>query len=322
MKALVRDRYGTPDVLEVRDVDTPAPGEGEVLVRVHASSLNTADLDYLRGVPRVVRLGTGLLRPRNGRLGFDVAGTVEAVGQHVTRLRPGDEVWADLSMGGPGAFAEWVCAPQDVFSLKPAGATFEEAATMPHSAVLALQGLHHGRLIRPGHRVVINGAGGCVGPFAVQIAKSLGAEVTAVDDAGKLEMLRTIGADHVIDYTIEDFTRNGQRYDHILDIAGRRSVMGYRRSLTPTGTYVMIAHSLMRFFGAALLGALLSMRGKRMGIFMWQPNKKEDLEYLAGLLVTGELRPRIDRSYQLLEVPEALRYLDLGQTRGKIVITV
>jgi NADPH:quinone reductase-like Zn-dependent oxidoreductase len=323
MKAIVRDKYGSPDVLELKEIDKPVPGDDEVLVRVQAASVNTADLDHLRGVPYVARLGTGLREPRNRGVGLDVAGRVEAIGENVTRLQLGDEVWADLFGFGHGAFAEYVCAPQRAFALMPAGVTFEEAATVPHSAVLALQGLRGKGQIQPGQRVLINGAGGCVGPFAVQIAKAFGAEVTGVDHTGKLDMLNSIGADHVIDYTREDFTKNGQRYDLILDIAAQRSILHYRRSLGPRGSYVLVARSLAGFFQAMLVGVWISMTGsKKMGIFMWNPNKREDLEYLKGLLEAGRIMPLIDRRYELSEVPEALRYVGEGHARGKVVIIV
>lgn len=323
MKAIVRDRYGSPDDLGFEDIVKPVPAEGEVLVRVKASSVNMADLDYLRGFPFAARIGMGLRKPRNKLLGFDVAGRVEAIGKNVTQLQPGDEVWADLSGSRYGAFAEYVCAGEDVFRLKPAGLTFEEAATVPHSAVLALQGLRGKREIQPGHKVLINGAGGCVGPFAVQIAKSFGAEVTGVDNTGKLDMMRSIGADHVIDYTSEDFIRNGQRYDMILDIAATHSILDYRRALNPRGSYVVIANSLTRFFQAFFIGAWISALGKkRMGIFVWHSNRRDDLEFLTGLLESGKVNPLIDRCFELSDVPDALRYVQEGKARGKVVITV
>jgi len=323
MKAIVQDRYGGPDVLELREVDKPEPGDGEVLVRVRAASVNTADLDHLRGRSLVERLATGLPRPRNAIPGLDVAGEVVAVGADVAELEPGDRVWADLTGAGFGAFAEYVCAAERVFAPMPAGSTFEEAATVPHSAVLAFQGLLGKGPIRYREMVLINGAGGCVGPFAVQIAKSFGAEVTGVDHSGKLEMIRSLGADHVIDHTRDDFTKNGRRYDLILDIAARGSVLRYRRSLAPGGRYVLVAHSLAGFFQALLLGGLISAVGdKRMGIFMWNPSKREDLDLLRGLLDSGKVKPLIDRRYELSEVPEALRYVEHGEARGKVVITI
>ena len=226
MRAIVRDRYGPPSVLELRDVDQPKVGDDTVLVRVRASSLNSSDLEYLYGRPLIVRLGTGLRRPARRGMGVDVAGRVEAVGRNVTQLRPGDEVFGDMTQHGLGAFAEYVCAPAKAFALKPATMGFEEAATIPQSAVIALQGLQHQRQIRPGDRVLINGAGGSVGPFAIQIAKSHGAEVTGVDSTAKLDLLRSVGADHAIDYTRDDFLSAGQRYDLVLDLVARRSMTG------------------------------------------------------------------------------------------------
>jgi NADPH:quinone reductase-like Zn-dependent oxidoreductase len=323
MKAIVRDVYGSPDVLELKEVDQPVPGESDVLVRVHATSVNRADLDFLRGFPFASRFGIGLLKPKNRALGLDVAGTVEAVGGAVTRFRPGDEVWADLAACGFGAFAEFARIPERVLAPKPAGLTFEEAATVPHSAVMALQALRSRRQIEPGQRVMINGAGGCVGPFAVQIAKAFGAEVTAVDHTCKLDMLLSIGADHVIDFTRQDVVKNGQRYDLILDIASQRSVLRFRRSLSPQGTYVIIPNSVSRFFEAVFVGSLASLASKkRMGTFMWKPSNREDLDFLRGLFEAGTIRPFIDRRYALSETPQALRYLDEGCPQGKVVIAV
>lgn len=323
MKAIVQESYGPPHILELRDVDMPEPEDGEVLVKVHAASVNTADLDHLRGRSLAERVAIGFSKPRNSIPGLDVAGEVVAIGEQVTRLQPGDHVWADLSVSGFGAFAQYVCAPEKVFAPKPSSLGFEEAATVPHSGILAWQGLTGKGPIRPGDRVLVNGAGGCVGPFAVQIAKSFGADVTAVDHAGKLDLLRSLGADHVIDYTREDFSKNGQRYDLILDIAATRSVLHFRRSLAPGGRYVLVARSLGGFFQAALLGGLISIGGsKRMGVFMWSPGKREDLDSLRRLLDAGRIRPLIDRCYGLSQVAEALRYVEEGRARGKVVIKV
>ena len=323
MKAIVQESFGSPDVLELREIDRPVPGHREVLVKVRAASVNTADLDHLRGRSIAERLAIGFRKPRHGVPGLDVAGEVVATGEYVTLLQPGDQVWADLSVAGFGAFAEYVCAAEKVFTPKPPTLTFEEAATVPHSAILALQGLTGKGPIQPGQKVLINGAGGCVGPFAVQIAKSFGAEVTGVDHTGKLDMLTSIGADHVIDYTNQDFTENGRRYDLILDIAAQRSVLHYRRSLAPRGRYVLIARSMGGFFQATLIGGLITMAGgKRMGIFMWNPNNPADLEILSALYQEGTIKPFVDRSYRLSEVPDALRYVEEGHARGKVVITV
>jgi NADPH:quinone reductase-like Zn-dependent oxidoreductase len=323
MKAIVRDEYGPPETLRLEEVDRPVPADDQVLVRVRGTSLNTADLDYLKGYPKVVRLMSGLGKPRDRLLGLDVAGTIESIGDDVSEFSSGDRVWGDLSAYRYGAFAEYVVAPARVFSPIPAGLDFERAAAMPHSAVLALQGLLGKGPVRAGEKVLIVGAGGCVGPFAVQIARNFGAEVTAVDHTGKVDMLRSIGADHVIDYTLEDVVRNGETYDLILDIAARRSFLAYRRSLAPNGRYVQIAHSLTGFFAALVLGGLVSLMGsKRLGIFMWRPSRREDLEFLGRLVLDGKLEPLIDRRYPLAEVPEALSYQAGGRAQGKVVITV
>ncbi|HJQ77488.1 MAG TPA: NAD(P)-dependent alcohol dehydrogenase [Acidimicrobiia bacterium] len=323
MKAVVRDRYGGDEVLRLEDIERPAPGYDEVLVRVDATSINTADIDQLRGIPPIARLGTGLVRPRWRVPGLDVAGTVEEVGRSVTGLRRGDEVWADMFANGLGAYAEYVRGPATAFVPRPSGISAVDAATVPHSAVLALQALGRRRRLRAGMHVLVNGAGGCVGPFAIQIAKTLGAEVTGVDHGGKLEMIRSLGADHVIDYTSEDVTKNGIRYDFILDIAANRSVFSYRRSLRDGGVHVLVARNLSGFFGAALVGGLISViGGKRMGVFMWEPNKRADLDFLGELITTERLKPLIDRTYPLTAVPEAIRHQADGLARGKLVITM
>jgi NADPH:quinone reductase-like Zn-dependent oxidoreductase len=251
-----------------------------------------------------------------------MAGRVETVGRKVSRFRPGDEVWADLFGSGSGAFAEYVCAREGVFHPKSAELTFEQAATLPHSGLLALQGLDGRGRVRPGERVLINGAGGCVGPFAIQLAKAFGAEVSAVDHTEKLDLLVSLGADHVIDYTREDFTKSGRRYDLILDIAATRSVFAYRRSLKEGGRYVLVARTLAGFFSAALFGALISMGGtKEMGVFKWVPNKREDLDYLGEAVADGKVDAVVDRTYDLAEVPDGIRHLQAGRARGKLMVT-
>ena len=324
LKEIVRSEYGSPDVLQLREVAKPAPQDSEVLVRVHASSVNMADVDYLLGRPKIARLGTGMRRPKNSGLGLDVAGEVEAVGENVERFQVGEEVFGDMTEYGFGAFAEYVCAPEDAFAPMPAGMTFEEAATVPQAAVMALQGLRgRRRMIRPGDKVLINGAGGNVGPFAVQVAKSFGAEVTGVDSTSKLDMLRSIGADHVIDYTEEDYTKIGQRYDWILDIAPYRSIFASKRALRPKGVYVMVPGSMGGLVQGIVLGLLISMASRRkIGMLMWKPFKKDDVAFLKELLEAGKVTPVIDGSYSLKEVPEALRYQEQGRTRGKIVISM
>jgi NADPH:quinone reductase-like Zn-dependent oxidoreductase len=324
MKAFVRDRYGSPDVMQLRDVAKPTVGDDGVLVRVHAASLNQADLDYLYGRPLLTKMGSGLRRPRVPGLGLDAAGEVEAVGSRVTAFKPGDRVFADLSEFGQGAFAEYAAAPERAWALMPPGMTFEEAATVPQSAILALQGFRSGRGIRPGDSVLINGASGNVGPWAVQIAKSFGAHVTGVASTAKLDLVAERGADHVIDYTREDYTRGGQRYDWILDIAGNRSLFENRRALKRGGTYVMIGGSTKRILAALLIGPLISVAGgRRLGLNMWwKPFQKDDVALLKQLIAAREITPLIDRTYPLDQVPDALRYLESGQARGKVVITV
>jgi len=333
MKAIVCTEYGPPDVLELKEVEKPTPKEDEALVRVHATSLNAADFEMLRGTWSA-RFG-GLLKPGHKILGSDIAGRIEAVGRNVKQFQPGDEVFGDLSACGFGAFAEYVCVPENALRLKPASMTFEEAAAVPSAGVVALQNLRgvgssslsfllsdKGH-IQSGQKVLINGAGGGVGTFAVQIAKSFGAEVTGVDSTRKLDMLRSIGADHVIDYTQEDFTKSGQRYDFILDVVASRSIFDYKRALSPKGIYVMVGGSLAAILQGFLLGPLISMTGsKKMGSMMWKPNNQEDLAILEELFAAGKVAPVIDRRYPLSEVPEALRYLEEGHAKGKVVITV
>jgi NADPH:quinone reductase-like Zn-dependent oxidoreductase len=323
MKAIVYSRYGPPDVLELKEIARPTPKENEVLVKVLAASVNSWDWDLLRGTPFANRLMFGIVKPKIGILGCDIAGQVEAVGRNVKQFQPGDEVFGDISGCGWGGFAEYVCARENVLALKLASMTFEEAAAVPQAAVLALQGLRDKGKIQPGQKVLINGAGGGAGTFGVQIAKSFGAEVTGVDSASKLDMLRSIGADHVIDYTQEDFTKNGQVYDLILDVVTHRSIFDYKRALSPMGIYVMLGGgSWARVFQTMFLGPLISMTGsKKMGLLMHKPNKK-DLNYMNGLFEAGKVKPVIDRLYPLSEVAEALRYFGEGHVKGKVVITV
>ena len=323
MKAVVLNNYGSPDYLELIEVDIPNPRDNEVLVNVHASSVNSWDGDILKGIPFVNRLEFGLKKPKPKIMGCDIAGTVEKVGKKVTRLHTGDEVFGDISGCGWGGFAEYVCVPEKILALKPEGMTFEEAAAVPHTGVLALQGLRDKGKIQKGKKVLINGAGGGAGTFAVQIAKSFGAEVTGVDSRKKLEMLRSIGADHVIDYEQEDFTKNGPVYDLILDVVTYRSIYEYRRALSPGGIYVMLGGgSYSRVFQCMVLGPLISMTGSRkMGILMHKPNKK-DLNILTEFFEAGKIAPVIDKRYTLAEVTEAFRYYGEGLALGKIVITV
>lgn len=320
MLAVVGDRYGSSDVLRIDEVARPVPGSGEILVRVHASSVNTADLDNLRGRPLMVRVVTGLRRPRKQVLGLDMAGVVDEVGPDVASTSVGDRVWADLYPTRAGAFSEYACVPEKAVRPLPAGLSFEDAATVPHSGLLAIQALKYCK-VRPGDRVLINGGGGCVGPFAIQIARALGAEVTGVDHTDKLDLMRSVGADHVVDYTTEDVTRSGLRYDVVVDIAATRWVVSFRRCLTESGVYVQIARTLGGFFSAAVLGALIG-GGRRMGTFMWVPNQAEDMSRIADLILSGAVKPAIDRVFPLAEAPKAVCYQESGHARGKVVITV
>ncbi|MCJ7458880.1 MAG: NAD(P)-dependent alcohol dehydrogenase [candidate division Zixibacteria bacterium] len=323
MKAIVYTKYGPPDVLELKEEEKPTPKEDEVLVKVHAASVNAGDWHILRGKPLLIRLmGFGLLKPKNKILGSDIAGRVEAVGRNVKQFQPDDEVFGNISDCGWGGFAEYVCARENALALKPANISFEEAAAVPMAAITALQGLRDKGQIQPGQKVLINGASGGVGTFAVQIAKSFGAEVTGVCSTRNLDMVRSIGADQVIDYTREDFTQSGQRYDLILAANGYHSISDYKRALSPKGTYVMTGGSLAQMFQAMLLGPWISMTGsKKMGSLMSKPNQK-DLVFMKELLKAGKVKPVIDRRYTLSEVPEALRYLEEEHARGKIIITL
>ena len=322
MKAIVYTKYGSPDVLQLKEVEKPTPEDNEVLIKVHAASVNDWDWGLLRGKPFVNRLLFGLLKPRIKILGCDVAGRVEAVGGNVKQFQPGDEVFGDIGLYGNGAFAEYVSVPEDALALKPVSMTFEEAAAVPAAALAALQGLRDQGQIQPGQKVLINGASGGVGTFAVQIAKSFGAEVTGVCSTRKMDMVRSIGAEEIIDYTQEDFTQKEQRYDLILAVGGYRSIFDYKRALSPEGIYVCIGGSLAQYSQALLLGPLISITGsKKLGSMYGNPNQK-DYGFLIELFEAGKVVPVIDRRYPLSEVPEALRYLEGGHARGKVVITV
>ena len=320
MKAIVFTKYGSPDFLELKEVEKPTPKENEVLIKVHASSINDWDWGLLRGKPFANRVMFGLLKPKK-ILGCDIAGQVEAIGKNVKQFQPGDNVFGDISGGNWGGFAEYACARENEIALKPVSMSFEEAAAIPQAGALALQSVYDKAQIQSGQKVLINGAGGGAGTFAVQIAKSLGAEVTGVDSTRKLNMMRSIGADHVIDYTQEDFTKNGQRYDLIIDNAAHHSIFDYKRALSPKGIYVMLGGSTARIFQIMFLGPLISMTGsKKLGILMLKPNK--DLAFMKELFETGKVKPVIDRRYPLSEVAEALRYFGEGLAQGKVVITL
>ena len=326
MKAVVYTNYGSPDVLEIRDVKKPVPNDDQILIKVRAAAVNPLDWHFMEGTPYIMRLmGTGLRKPKIPRLGVDVAGQVEAVGKNVTQFKPGDEVFG----GKTGAFAEYVCARADrAVVLKPASLTFEQAASIPIAAITALQGLRDKGHVQPGQKVLINGASGGVGTFAVQIAKSLGAEVTGVCSTRNLELVRSLGADHVIDYTKEDFTKSDERYDVILDNVGTQPLSGFRHALKPKGICVMIGGGgpndggligpLARPIKALLLSPFIS---QKMGMFMADLTK-EDLTILGDLMQSGKVKPVIDRTYPLSQIAEAMRYLEAGHARGKVIITI
>ena len=324
MKAIVQRAYGTPDVLSLEEVPIPVPGERDVLVRVRASSVNRADYERLTGTPALYRAFMGIRRPRSPWLGEDAAGEVEAVGAGVTRFKPGDRVYADLLYHGNAAFAEFACAPEKAWREIPEGVDFERAATLPASAVLALQGLGGREGIRAGQKVLIIGASGSVGVFAVQLAKAAGAEVTGVSSTAKIDFVRAIGADHVIDYRREDYTRGEARYDRILDALAMRSVLAVRRLLAPNGIYrAHGARSSGGLLQVAVVGPLLSVgRKRRMGLVIGRPNDAADMATVGELVQLGTLVPVIDRRYTLAEVPEALRYFASGAARGKLLITM
>jgi len=321
MKAFVFTKYGPPDVLELREVRTPTPKDDELLIRVHAASVNDWDWGLVRGKPFFIRLMSGLPKPKITIPGVDVAGRVEAVGGSVKRFQPGDDVYGDMSECGFGGFAEYVCANENALTLKPASMTFIEAAAIPHAAMLAVQGLCDIGQIQPGQKVLINGAGGGVGVFGVQIAKLIGVDVTGVDSLGKLDMMRSMGFDQVIDYAQEDFTKNGQRYDLILDAKTNRSTFDYVRALSPNGTYVTVGGSMVRLLQALFLGPWISKFNKKnIRIVALKPNK--DLDYINELFEAGKVKSVIDGPYKFSEVPEALRHFGEGKHKGKVVIAV
>ena len=309
----------------MRDVERPTPPEGQVLVRVKAASVNRADLDGLKPRPGFVRLFMGIRAPRSHGVGVDVAGIVEEIGTGVTRLKPGDAVMGDMFIGGQGSFAEYVRAPERAFQPIPPGMSFEEASTLPHSAILALQGLRRrDRTIKPGDAVLIDGASGNVGPFAVQIAKAMGAEVTGVASTDKLDLVRSIGADHVIDYTKMDYTMGSERYDWILDTDTHHFVAHARRALKPNGLYVTLGGETGDLIGGMVVGPLLSRFSDRWSGLMlwWKPMHQPDVDRLKELIAAGKVRPVIDRTYPLSQVVEALRHVEDGRARGKVVITM
>jgi NADPH:quinone reductase-like Zn-dependent oxidoreductase len=322
MKAIVYTKYGPPDVLHLKEVKKPALNEDQVLVKVHAASINAGDWHFLTADPFPMRLVSGLLKPKNTILGTDIAGCVEAVGRNVKQFRPGDAVFGDIFGLGSGSFAEYVSVPESALALKPSNVSFEEAAAVPVAAVTALQGLRDQGHIQPGQKVLINGASGGVGTFAVQIAKAFGAEVTALCSTRNLEMARSIGADHVIDYTKEDFTQNGRQYDLILAVNGYQPLSAYQRALTPRGIYVFVGGSPAQTFQSLFLGPLMSKSdGRKMTSCMKKTNQK-DLLFIKALMEGGKIRPVIDECYPLSKTAEAFRYFEKGHARGKVVITI
>jgi len=321
MKAIVCTNYGPPDILQLKEVPKPTPGDDEVLVKVYATAVTFSNLALVSGKPFVARLtGLGLLKPKIRIPGSDIAGRIEAVGRNVKKFVPGDEVFGDLSGCGRGGLAEYVCAPEHALAQKPANISFEEAAAVPEAALVALQALRDTGQIQKGQKVLIYGASGGIGTFAVQIARYFGAEVTGVCSTGNIEMVRFLGADHVIDYTKEDFTKTGQRYDLILAAAGYRSIFDYKRVLSPRGIYVATGGAMAQIFQGILLGPLLSTGGKKMGSMLVEPNK--DLGFMKELIEAGRVKPVLDRCYPFHETAEAFRYYAEGHARGKVVITV
>jgi NADPH:quinone reductase-like Zn-dependent oxidoreductase len=325
MKAAVRDTYGSIDVVQLVEIEQPVPADDGVLVRVRAASVNRGDLDSLGPKPAFARLFMGVTRPKERRLGLDVAGVVEAVGPSATRFTVGDAVFADLFSFGSGSFAEYVSAPERAFLPIPPGMSFEVAATLPHAAVLAVQALRqrNGRTIRAGDRVLIDGASGNVGPFAVQVAKSMGAEVTGVASTGKLDLVQSLGADHLIDYTKVDYTTTGERYDWIVDTDSHHGVPSIRHALRPNGVYVTLGGTAAAIIGSMVVGPLASLASdKSMGLLLWwKPFNPDDVATMTGLIADGKVTPVIERTFSLDETVDALRHVDEGRARGKVVIT-
>jgi NADPH:quinone reductase-like Zn-dependent oxidoreductase len=327
MKAALRERYGPPDrSVALREVEAPSPAAGEILVRVRAASINRADLDYLGPKPGIMRPFIGMRAPRDPRMGIDVAGVVETVGEGATGFRPGDAVFADLFNVGQGAFAEFVAAPERAFAAIPAGMSFEDAATLPHSAILAVQGLRrrNGRTPGPGARVLIDGASGNVGPFAVQIARSMGAEVTGTCSPAKVAFVESLGVDHVLDYTKVDYTAAPERYDWIVDTDSHHPIRRARSRLRPGGTYLTLGGTASSIVQGVVVGPLVSLGSDRWSGLMlwWKPFDRDDLATILRLIAAGSVSPVIDRRYPLADIVEALTWVADGHARGKVVITV
>ncbi|TAH51580.1 MAG: NAD(P)-dependent alcohol dehydrogenase [Chloroflexota bacterium] len=320
MKAIVYSRYGTADVLQLAEVATPTPTDDEVLVKIHAVSINGADREGLIGRPLYVRIG-GFFKPGNPILGSDIAGRVQAVGKNVTEFQMGDEVFGEIP-GYHGGFAEYACAPEKNLLKKPASLTFEQAAAIPQGGVIAWRGICKEGNVQAGQQVLINGAGGSAGVFAVQLAKLSGAHVTAVDNTFKMDFLRALGADEVMDYTRVDFTKNGKQYDLILDVVAHRSVVALARALKPDGTYFFTGGSIGTLFQILLFGSLIKKSQNRNVHLLVVPQNRADLDALTQLIEAGKIKPVIDRQFPLEQVPEAMRYVAEGRAKGKVVITV
>jgi NADPH:quinone reductase-like Zn-dependent oxidoreductase len=320
MKAIVYHEYGSPDVLQLKEVAKPVPTKDEVLIKIHAVSINGSDREALIGKPLYTRMG-GLRKPGHPILGSDISGRVEIAGSNITQFQKGDAVFGEIP-GYHGGFAEYACAPEKTLARKPTSLTFEQAAAIPQGGVIALRGILEKGRVQSGQKVLINGAGGSAGTFAVQLAKLQGADVTAVDNAGKLDFLHSLGIDHVIDYAREDFTRNGKQYDLILDLSAHRSVFAYRRALEPNGTYFFVGGSVGTIFQILLLGPWIKKATDRNIRMLVVPQNKKDLLAITELCETGKITPMIDRLYPLNQVPEAMRYVGEGRAKGKVVITV
>ena len=318
MKAALRHVYGSPDDIELGQIDKPTPGDEQLLIRVHAVSLNLSDVECLTGSPAYARI-FGLFKPRFPVLGTDVVGTVEAVGRKVTKFQPGDQVMGDMA-GFGGALAEYTCAPEKTLIYKPASMGFELASTLPQAGCIALQAIRDRGRVQAGQKVLINGAGGGSGTLAIQLAKHFGAEVTGVDNGHKLDVMRSVGADHVVDYTREDFTRRGQRYDLILDLVAHRSIFDHARVLAPGGTYFLVGGAMVRLFQSLIVGPLLSLGSKKMGVLGVTPNR--GLSEMVELCQAGTVVPVIDEVFALSEAADALRYVMEGRARGKVVVRV
>ncbi|MEQ2527445.1 NAD(P)-dependent alcohol dehydrogenase [Bacillaceae bacterium CLA-AA-H227] len=322
MRAIISPKYGSPDVLELKEVEKPIPAENQVLVKIRSASINFGNLVLLKGEPYLARLAFGLRRPKYPIPGGDIAGIVEAVGQNVKQFRIGDEVFGDLSACGWGSFAEYATAPEQALALKPANITFEEAAAAPMAGITALQGLRDKGKIQSGQKVLINGASGGVGTFAVQIAKSCGAEVTGVCSTRNINILQSLGADHVIDYTKEDFTQKSGKYDLILGVNGSHPISAYKRALKTNGIFVHVGGAETQMYQTLLLGPFISMTTSKKMSNLLQKSNQEDLYILKELLEDRKVKPVIDRSYKLREVPEAFRYFAEGHAQGKVVIAI